>query len=158
MLEEVGVIVKDPLPKVVAPEPEKFPIDWVVPFTLNVPLTIRSPPVGIVLFAFVCKVPALIVVPPVYVLAPLKIRVEDPAFVKDPPTPEIIPEYVLEAVRVVVNDPLPKVVAPEPETFPIDCVVLFTSKVPATATAPPEGMVPFTPAVKVPALMVVPPL
>ena len=61
--------------------------------------------------------PALMVVPPVYVFWPVKVRAANPVFVNDP-VPLITPPYVTFALVLTVNPPSPRVILPPLEPPP----------------------------------------
>ena len=109
--------------------------------------------------------PALIVVTPVYVLAPDSVSVPLPDFVKAPPAPDTTPLNVVVALPPTVNVPLPSVIAPVvlPLTSAIEATVsllLFRSNVApfAICTALLSAITPDAPSLSVPALIVVVPV
>src|SRR3990167_1534821 len=137
------------LPNVIAPltllAPEPAVTNAVVPFkvrlfaiaalfNVNCPaLTVALPVPNPVLWA-TCNVPALIVVPPLYVFAPDKVCVPLPAFTKLPVS-LITPEKVVELLSPpVVNVPEPKVTLPAPANEPMVSDTSFKSNVPLAPT------------------------
>src|ERR1700719_2613361 len=127
----VSVAVPARLLRIVPPLPFKAPTVWFVPFRSTVPpFTVRDPLVEPkVPEPESCNVPALTVVPPLYVLAPLRTHVPAPAFVSavvlEPLLSTIAPLIVLLpvfdpcSVRVLLPAPvavrlLEKVTAPLP--------------------------------------------
>src|SRR3990167_4071485 len=81
-----------------------------------------------------CIVPALIVVAPVYVLAPDKVNTPLPAFVKLPVS-LMTPENVVElASPPAVNVPEPSNTLPLPASEPIVSETSFKSKMPLAPT------------------------
>ena len=78
------------------------------------------------------NVPALIAVPPVWVLTPLKVKVPGPAFTKTP-APETTPSNTESVVLLTVSAPVPSATLPVPERGPIVSWVPPVSSVPLGA-------------------------
>src|SRR3990167_6928237 len=107
-----------------------------------------------------CIVPALIVVAPVYVLAPDKVNTPLPAFVKLPVS-LMTPENVVElASPPAVNVPDPNNTLPLPANDPIVSEISFKSNVPLAPTviAVESASLPEPLNCNVPALIVVVPM
>lgn len=139
----------------------------------NVALTLPvvSPMVMTLLFApkalalvLPLTVPALMVKPPVKVLAPESVRVPVPALASATvPLPFcMIPEKVVEVLSppaVKVIEPTAVLVTvPAPASEPIISFLPFKSNVPVTVTALVSGITPAAPSFNVPALTVVTPV
>ena len=99
---------------------------------MSAPSSTTSPAIEPVAPLPICSVPALIVVPPEYVLAPVRIVVPAPAWFSVP-VPLTTPAYVRELLRLKIS-------------------ALLSVMLPATAP-----VVPPLPICSVPALIVVPP-
>src|SRR6185436_10383145 len=161
-------VVKVPAPSVTlppaAPPPANEPIVSFVPLRSSVaPATFASVTAEVSAMAAppaTCNVPALIVVAPVYVLAPESVKMPVPALVS-PPVPLITPEKAVDVLLPpVVSVPVPSVTLPTPAREPIVSAKLFRSKTvpPATTTALVLAMRFAAPNCKVPTLIVVAPV
>src|SRR3990167_3607973 len=161
------------LPNVIAPltllAPEPAVTNAVVPFkvrlfaiaalfNVNCPALTVALPVPNPRLRATCNVPALIVVPPLYVFAPDKVCVPLPAFTKLPVS-LITPEKVVELLSApVVNVPEPNNTLPLPASEPMVSVISFKSNIPSAVTAVLSDNRPEPLNCNVPALIVVVPL
>ena len=138
------------------------PADSVVPLVevkeavvSNVPAPMKTKPAAAPKFAsaLMVRVPALMPVPMPYVLAPPKIRVPVPVFVREPPAPPMAP------FQVVVTDGSVKNVAAPVSVVPlVDVKEAVVSKVAAPMETVPAEFPKFASALmeRSPALIVVP--
>ena len=103
---EVLVTVKEAeLKEMVPAVPERLPMVWETELRAKAPpLRVRDVPEGSEPPELSCSVPVLMVVDPVYVLPPVKVRVSAPDLMREP-APEMTPAKVegslLERVRAV---------------------------------------------------------
>src|SRR5579883_633454 len=129
------------------------------PFKSNVPESESAVPVGRALAIPSAIVPALIVVAPEYVLAPLNVKLPTSDFVSAK-LPVIVPANVSAPELLIVKiaaAPL-SVTTPLPVTLATCCAKPFKSNVPESESVVPVGNALATPSCIVPALILVAPL
>ena len=146
-----------------APPPASEPMVSLVPLRSSMaPATLVSVTADVSAMAAPpesCRVPALIVVAPVKVLAPDRVKMPVPCFV-NPPVPLMIPEKIVLVASPVVRMADPMVTLPAPLKEPMVSAKLFKLKVaPALTVTAFVSTIRFAaPSCNVPALIVVAPV